>query len=270
MKNYQIKNSYSHWLTVACATAEEAGALVKSSWLNPHTVHLKGFRDIVTETDVAAERIILQRLREAFPDHAITSEEAGQDHNAAMVHWYVDPVDGTTNFARNNPNFCIAIAAVMETQPVVGVVFDPLRGHLFAASWGGGATLNGQPLRTSGITRVEDSIFSLDFPRDPTLRHQMWAYSDALLTHGRTMRTLGSAALNIAYVAAGWTDIYFHLTIQPWDQAAAGLIVQEAGGMMSTLSGTPWTPFCPDPIALSTPALLADLRSTGLIAPTDV
>lgn len=256
-------NAYAEWLDVALQAAEEAGALMKQQWRQTHTVHLKGFRDIVTETDIAAERIILGRLRAAFPDHAMTSEKAGAESatGTTSARWLVDPVDGTTNFSRNNPNFSTSIAAVHEGQVVVGVVLDPLRGHTFAARLGGGATLNGLPIHTSGVTVVDAAIFSVDTPRDPGQRREMWARVGALLPHARTMRALGSAALNMAYIAAGWTDLYLGLHLSPWDQAAAGLIVQEAGGAVATVAGAPWGPFCHDPIMAATPELLTALRA---------
>ena len=171
-------NAYADWLDVALQAAEAAGALMKQQWRQTHTVHQKGFRDIVTETDVAVERIILGRLREAFPDHAMMSEEAGDvsaraDPAHATTRWVVDPLDGTTNFSRNNPNFSTSIAAVHEGQVVVGVILDPLRGHTFAAQLGGGATLNGVPIHTSDVTDLEGAIFGVDTPREPALRSAM-------------------------------------------------------------------------------------------------
>ena len=253
--------AYETWLDVALQAAEEAGALLRQRWRQTHAVHWKGFRDIVTETDTAVEKIILGRLREAFPDHAVTSEEAGADAESARVRWVVDPLDGTTNFSRNNPNFCTSIAAVDEGQAVVGVILDPLRGHVFAARKGGGATLNGAPIQTSEVTELEGAIFGIDTPREPALRREMWERAGALLTRARTMRALGSAALNMAYVAAGWTDIYMGVHLYPWDHAAAGLIVREAGGCVSTVSGKPWNPFLRDPLMTATPALAEAFRA---------
>ena len=165
---------YETWLNVALQAAEEAGAVLKQQWRQTHAVHWKGFRDIVTETDMAVEKIILGRLREAFPDHAVTSEEAGADAESTAVRWLVDPLDGTTNFSRNNPNFSTSIAAVDGDQVVVGVVLDPLRGHVFAAQKGDGATLNGAPIHTSEVTELSAAILGIDSPREPALRHEMW------------------------------------------------------------------------------------------------
>lgn len=252
--------AYKGWLEVALVAAEEAGAYLRRVWRTEHAVQVKGFRDIVTAADFAVEEIILSRLRAAFPDHAITSEEAGADAEKAGVRWLVDPLDGTTNFSRNNPNFCSSIAAVDQGIPVVGVVYDPLRAHAFAACAGGGATLNGEALSVSGITDVQDAVVSIDSPKEPQLRQQLWAYAGRFLSYGRTLRASGAAALNIAYIAAGWTDGYFSTHLKPWDQAAGVLIVQEAGGVVGTLSGEPWTPYTSDPLVAASHELLLGLQ----------
>ncbi len=248
--------NYLTWLQVALEAAEEAGAFLRSHWRQAHTIHQKGFRDIVTEADIESERIILTRLRAAFPHHAVTSEESGADAGEAAIRWMVDPLDGTTNYSRGNPNFSVTIAAVEGDRPVVGVVLDPLRGHVFAATQGGGATLNGDPLHVSAITELASAVFAVDSPRNPDERRQMWNYIGRLLQHGQTMRASGSAALNLAYVAAGWIDFYIHLHLFPWDQSAGALLVQEAGGALSTVTGTPWTPYSTDPLAAASQALL--------------
>lgn len=254
-------NRYDRWLRVALEAADKATTLLQSQWRQEHAVTVKGFRDIVTEMDVKCETLILDHLRDAFPNHAMTSEEAGADTDEANVRWMVDPIDGTTNFSHNNPNFCTSIAAVENGQPVVGVIAEPLRGYVFAARRDGGATFNGSPMHVSDVTALEAAVFAVDSPRDPEKRAAMWQYLGVLLTNGRTMRASGSAALNMAYIAAGWVDFYMHLTLYPWDQAAAGLLVQEAGGVVSTVSGNSWTPYCRDPLMASSPALLDEFRA---------
>ncbi len=254
-------NEHAQWLSVALQLAREAGAELRECWTTTHTITSKGFRDIVTEADLAAEAVILRGLREAFPDHAMTSEEAGSDAGQHRVRWYIDPLDGTTNFSRNNPNFSVSIAALAEGEPVVGVVYDPLRDHCFAAHKDGGATLNGESLQTSGRTQVAKMVFSTDWPRDDRLRKQHVALISQLLIEARTLRCLGSAALNMAYVAAGWFDLYVAPHLSAWDQAAAVLLVQEAGGATETLAGGPWTANSRDPLLASTPALVNHLRT---------
>ncbi|MEA3310528.1 MAG: inositol monophosphatase family protein [Chloroflexota bacterium] len=251
---------YEQWLLHAENIAREAGALIQKRWRHTHTVRAKGFRDVVTETDLAAERIILGRLRELFPTHAITSEEAGADQENRQVRWLIDPLDGTTNFSRNNPNFCISIAAISDGEPVVGVVYDPLREQLFSARRGGGATLNGESCRTSGLTNLADAVFAADWPRDPQLRAEHWQQVTQLMSSARTLRGLGSAALNIVYVASGWFDLYLARRLSAWDQTAAALIVCAAGGAAGTLSGAPWNPYVLDPVLAATPELLAEFQ----------
>lgn len=249
-------SEHARWLTVACEAAELAAAYVRSRWRQAHTVHHKGYRNIVTETDIEAERLIVAHLRAAFPEHAITTEEAGVLDAAGSVRWLIDPVDGTTNFSRNNPNFSISIAAVEAGEPVVAVVLAPVAAHCFTARRGGGAYLNGDPLHVSTTTRLEEAIFAIDSPRNPELRQQTWARIGVLLRRGYTLRALGSAALNIAYVAAGWIDLYFSLSLESWDQAAAALLVREAGGETATVSGVPWSPQARDPLMAASPALV--------------
>jgi myo-inositol-1(or 4)-monophosphatase len=248
-------------LTEAVAIARIAGDLLIEHWLKEHEIRQKGFRDIVTEADIASETLIVSRLRKAFPDHAVIAEESGGDTLDASVHWLVDPLDGTTNFSRNNPNFSVTLAAVEDRRrTVAGVVYDPVREHMFAASRGGGAQFNDRPIYSSGVSEIEQCVFSVDWPHDPGLREEMWLIVGNLLAHGRTLRALGSAALNMVYVAAGWLDFYVGMDLKPWDHAAAGLIVQEAGGVVETLSGTPMTPFVPDPLMAATPDLLQVFR----------
>lgn len=254
-------SSHDTWLETAIQTAQEAGVLLRERWGRPHDTRSKGYRDVVTEADIASEKIILSRLHAAFPDHAFTSEEAGADGGESQVRWVIDPVDGTTNFSRNNPNFCISIAAIEAGRPVVGVVYDPLRDHCFTARLNGGAMLNNTPIHVSAIARVEDAVFAADWGKEPELRKVAWSYAGSLLACAQTLRALGAAALNIAYLAAGWIDLYLSGHLYSWDQAAAALIVQEAGGVTATLSGRPWTPDSPDPLFAATPALLESVRA---------
>lgn len=254
---------YESWLDVALDAASAAGDYLRRVWRTTHAVQSKGYRDIVTDADLAAESIILERLRAAFPDHALTSEEAGASDGGGrnpVTRWLIDPIDGTTNFSRDNPNFCTSIAAVVDGQPVVGVIADALRGQVFAAWAGGGATLNGVPIHVSGIKELTSAILSADTPKIADLRQQTLGYIGRLLIQGRTLRASGSAALNMAYIAAGWVDAYFNVTMKPWDQAAGGLLVREAGGAVSTLSGGEWTPYQPDPLMATSPELLGVMR----------
>jgi myo-inositol-1(or 4)-monophosphatase len=250
-----------NWLEQTEQIARDAGALLRERWQQGHTIRSKGFRNVVTEADLAAETLILSRLRDSFPAHAITSEEAWAETRDAAIRWLVDPLDGTTNFSRNNPNFCVSMAAVDADGPILGVVYDPLREHCFTAHRGGGAALNGRPLRTSGVTDFAQAVLATDWPRSPELRGEHRRGVGRLLDQGRTLRALGSAALNMVYVAAGWFDLYLARHLAAWDHAAAALIVREAGGALSTMSGASWHPQVPDPVAAASPALITSLHA---------
>lgn len=254
--------TYRYWLDVALEASQAAASEIRRRWRAHHTIEQKGFRDIVTETDREAETIILDHLHTAFPSHRLTAEERDNEAESGGVQWLVDPLDGTTNFSRDNPNFSIAIAAVEGAIPVVGVVCDPLRSMTFAAVRDGGATLNGAPIQTSGRETLSTTVLGFDSPRDPARRRLMLEQLGALYPQVRTLRALGSAALNMVYVAAGWTDAYLSLRMRPWDQTASALIVQEAGGAVATVSGKTWTPFEPDPMMAATPTLMTELRKT--------
>ena len=227
---------YETWLDVALQAAAEAADVLKQQWRQTHAVHWKGFRDIVTETDMAVEKIILGRLREAFPDHAVTSEEAGADAESAAVRWLVDPLDGTTNFSRNNPNFSTSIAAVDGDQVVVGVVLDPLRGHVFAARKGGGATLNGHRISVSRY-QSDESVFMVYDGKDAD------AETDRVRNIPSRVRTMGCASLEMCLVAQGAVDAHYmncanhRRMIRIVDIAASTLILREAGGEVCDLEG---------------------------------
>jgi myo-inositol-1(or 4)-monophosphatase len=251
---------YADWLQTALVAADQAGRVVKQAWQGAHHVQFKSPRNIVTDTDLLVEDIVLSYLQKAFPDHAFTSEEAGVDAVNAQVRWFVDPLDGTTNFSRDNPNFCVSLAAADNGQPVVGVILDPLRDHVFAAHYLGGATLNGKSIHVSDVNDVYQAIISFDTPRDPEARHEIMVYIQRLAKQIRTFRGLGSAALNMAYVAAGWTDGYLALNMSPWDQMAAALLIKEAGGVVSTISGAAWNTESRDPLMAASPVLESALR----------
>ena len=253
--------SYEYWLQTALTAANQAGVVLKKAWQGTHNIRFKSPRNIVTDTDLQVEDIVLSYLHAAFPDHAFTSEEAGADEVSAQVRWFVDPLDGTTNFSRDNPNFCVSLAAVENGQPVVGVILDPLRDHVFAAHVHGGATLNGKPIHVSDVTEVYKAIISFDTPRHPVARQQIMAYIQKLMKRVRTVRGLGSAALNMAYIAAGWADCYLALNMSPWDQMAAVLLIKEAGGVVTTISGQAWDMESRDPLLVSSTVLEEALRA---------
>ena len=198
--------------------------------------------DIVTAADIEAEAFIVRELLARFPDHHLVGEEGGgQGAPAASApyHWFVDPVDGTVNFVAKLPHFCTSIAlATPDRRPLLGVIYDPTRRELFTAVAGQGAQLNGQPLRVTPTIALNDAVVSTGFPYDkhvnPDNNLREWA---AFLQHIRGERRLGSAALDLCYVAAGRLDGYWEKDLKPWDAMAGMLIVREAGGTVTDYAG---------------------------------
>jgi myo-inositol-1(or 4)-monophosphatase len=227
-------------LRTAIEAARRAGQLIAEHFPASRNVTVKGYRDIVTEVDTAAEAIILQLIRGRFPDHAILSEEAGGSTIDDGYTWVIDPLDGTTNYARRLPISTVSIGVLERGKPVVGVIYDPLRDQLFVAEQGKGATLNDEPISASKIARLEHAVIGLDWGRSDQDREKTLRFLLQIAPRCGTLRALGSAALAQAYVAAGWLDGYFNLVAKPWDTAAGVLIVAEAGGMHTTVEGEPY------------------------------
>ncbi len=223
--------------------ARGAGEIILRHYAAPIPTTRKSSRiDIVTAADTEAEAYIVAALRARWPDHHIVGEEGGgQGAPAASApyHWYVDPIDGTVNFASKLPHFCTSIAlATPDRQPLLGVVHDPTRQELFTAVRGGGAQLNGQPIHVSATDELLDAVVSTGFPYDkhtnPDNNLRQFA---AFLKRIRGERRLGSAALDLAYVAAGRMDGYWEQDLKPWDVMAGMLIVREAGGIVTDYQG---------------------------------
>ena len=234
----------------AAEIAREAGALV-ANYLERHIgFELKGDYDLVTEADRASERLIVERLRSHFPAHAIVAEEGGGQAGASEYRWYVDPLDGTTNFAHGFPAFNVTMGLERSGEVIAGVVFDPLRNEMFTAERGSGAFLNGRRIHVSKAARIEDSLVATGFPSRK--RHQNvnvhFYYQLAMLSHG--VRRAGAAALDLAYVACGRLDAFWEFSLHPWDMAAGELLVREAGGVCSDMHG--------GPLSLRGPHVLAD------------
>lgn len=227
-------------LQTAIEVARQAGQAIGERYPAGRTIRRKGYRDVVTETDAVAEAIILDLIRERFPDHAILSEEAGGDPIDNHYAWVVDPLDGTTNFAHRIPLFAVSIALLEEGEPIIGVIHDPLRDQTFVAERGEGSRVNGTPLRVSQVTDLDRAVVGLDWGHSDEVRAQMLAYLQEVAPRCYTMRALGCAALALAYVAAGWLDSYANLALKPWDTAAGILLITEAGGRCSALDGGPY------------------------------
>jgi myo-inositol-1(or 4)-monophosphatase len=236
-------------LEIALRAAHQAGAVLLKRRGEKHDVERKGYRDVVTSADWAAEEAVLAVIGARFPGHAILSEEAGAAAGPAPYTWVIDPLDGTTNYSRGHPTFSVSVAVLRDETPLVGVVHDPVRQQTFAAVRGDGATVNGAPIEVSRFDRLADSLVALDWAHADVDRAWVLERLRLLAPGCRTVRSLGSAALAMAYVGAGWVDVYFARGLQPWDTAAGHLIITEAGGEITRPDGGLWR--------LGDPALLA-------------
>lgn len=235
------------FLQVAIETAREAGAMLLVEHSRPQKISYKGDVDLVTETDKRSEAMIVGRLRREFPEHRIVAEEgSGGAAGASRYVWHVDPLDGTTNFAHGYPCFAISIGLLQDGEPLVGVVFNPVSNELFSAQRGGGAYLNGEPIHVSKIEKLGTSLVATGFPthkRGDTGNIQYyWQFT--LRSHG--VRRDGSAALDLCSVACGRFEAFWEFGLKSWDTAAGILLVTEAGGTASDLSGGPYHPGGPD------------------------
>jgi myo-inositol-1(or 4)-monophosphatase len=247
-------NEQKTWLAAACRAALAAGSLIRERYEQPHTITLKGAIDLVTETDVAAEAAITASLAVDTPGIPVMAEETKASHaTAAERLWIVDPLDGTTNFAHGFPFFAVSIALLDRGTPMAGVVYAPLFDELFHAVRGCGARLNGRTISVTGTPRLIEALVATGFPYQveatlSTVIRQM----QTVLPLVRDIRRAGAAALDLAYVACGRLDVFYEMNLQPWDTAAGWLLVQEAGGMATTFSGAPFSPFSPDILASNT------------------
>ena len=241
----------SQRLDVARRAARAAGRIVRDKLDQTREVKSKGKRDIVTDADFAADRTVRSILRASLPqDHYLSEEDSAEKRQALWARaqasgdmrlWVVDPLDGTTNYAQHVPCFAVSIALYRAGAVEIGVVYDPLRREMFSAERGRGAFLNGRRLTVSSKRRIQNAVVGTEWARGQVLRERTALIFSRLVARATTGRALGSAALSLCYVAAARFDAYFHLHLSPWDVAAAALIVEEAGGRVTSLTGAPWT-----------------------------
>ena len=229
----------NRYLDSAREIAEQAGQYLLAEFEKPGRIEYKSDVDIVTPADRRSEAFIVERLRTLFPQHALIAEEGSRQESAGRFCWYVDPLDGTTNFAHGYPCFGVSLALVEGDEILVGVVHDPVRKETFSAARGEGAWLNNRQIRVSRTERLAESLFGTGFPARK--RHQnpniLYYHRFTLLSHG--VRRDGSAALDLCYVACGRFDGFWELNLKPWDTAAGILIVREAGGTVTDFTGRP-------------------------------
>jgi myo-inositol-1(or 4)-monophosphatase len=227
-------------LRTAIRAAREAARVALERLDKPQSVTVKGFRDIMTEADVAAQDAAVSRIRAQYPDIPILAEENLTPQHIADAVWVIDPLDGTTNYARRFPVFCSSVGLVYKGRPIVGAIYDPLHDHLFVAERGQGARLNGSPIYASDTDALADAILALDWGHAPAIREKSINMLLRIAEECRSVRAIGSAALAMCYLAAGWIDLFYNLSLKPWDGAAAQVIMEEAGARVTTLRGETW------------------------------
>ena len=213
-------------------------------------VEYKGEADLVTAADRASEVLIRERIQQQFPGHDVLGEEQGLNDQRSDYRWYVDPLDGTTNFAHGFPVFCVSLALEYQALDqrssgapgtrIAGVVYDPTRDELFSAEQGEGAQLNGQPIRVSQIAKLKESLVATGFPSQKRHKNPNIYFYHQITLHSHGVRRAGSAALDLCNVASGRFDGFWEFNLNPWDTAAGALIVEEAGGTVSRFDGSPF------------------------------
>ncbi|MGI8556356.1 MAG: inositol monophosphatase family protein [Pyrinomonadaceae bacterium] len=239
-------------LNFAIETARDAGQILLEKFGRKISITKKGDINLVTETDLASEALIIERIKSYYPKHSILAEESGSamiDMND-MWKWIIDPLDGTTNYAHGYPCFCVTLALEHNGELVIGVTFDPTRNELFAAECGRGATLNNKPIRVSETEKLSESLIVTGFPYNFKEKENFEHHFTEFLRHSRGVRRDGSAAIDMAYTACGRFDGFWEEGLNPWDVAAGVLLIEEAGGYVSYYDNTPFSIYQP-PICAS-------------------
>ena len=249
--------------------AREAGIILRAGYSKEHQVNYKGVIDLVTEVDHQSEAYLLGEIRGKYPGHHIFAEESGIIQGNEEQIWYVDPIDGTVNYAHQIPIFSVSIAYASQGSLLLGAVYDPIRDEMFAAERGKGARLNGKPIHVSAATELRRSLLATGFPYDAwNTKQDNFAnfVHFAKMTQG--VRRLGSAALDLCYVAAGRFDGFWEMSLKPWDVAAGALIAVEAGAIVTNVKGEPDYLSPPQSVISATPGIhahiLQELKATTL------
>ena len=242
--------------------AREAGAILREGYDKEHTVHYKGTIDLVTETDHASEAFLLGEIKSHFPGGYILAEESGNIQGSNEDLWYIDPLDGTVNYAHHIPIFCVSIGFAANGVLTLGAVYDPLRDEMFLAEKGKGAFLNGKQIHVSTTSELEKSLLVTGFPYDTwNTELDNFKYFERLAKKTQGVRRLGSAALDACYVAAGRFDGFWEFKLKPWDVAAGGLIAAEAGATVTAIDGRADFLSAPLSILATTPGIYEATKS---------
>ncbi len=251
-------------LSTMQSIAREAGSLLMEHFRRHVKIEYKGSADLVTIADRQSEALILERIRRDFPSHDVMGEEGTRIETGSDYKWYVDPLDGTTNFAHGYPVFCVSLAIEYQGVRVAGVIYDPTRDEMFVAEKGNGARLNGQPMRVSSTATLAECLVATGFPSQKRHKNPNIYFYHHLTLHSHGVRRAGSAALDLCNVAAGRFDGFWEFNLNPWDTAAGVLIVEEAGGRVTDFSGGPFEIASRETLAsngLVHDALLAEFQS---------
>lgn len=226
-------------LAFARDVALRAGHLLREGLDKPHEVRFKGAIDLVTEMDVAAEQLILGAIHGRYPDHEVLAEESGAGAPTSSGYkWVVDPLDGTTNYAHGLPLYCVSIGLEKDGEPLLGVIYAPSLGEMYAAERGGGATLNDKRIRVSDTTDVGRGLLVTGFPADVRDKGTNVEHFISVIREAQAVRRLGSAAIDMAWVASGRFDGFWEPRLSPWDMCAGCVIVEEAGGRVTRYDGS--------------------------------
>ena len=241
-------------LDFAIQTARDAGRILAERFGRSIEITNKSELDLVTESDLASESLIIDRIRTYYPRHAILAEESGASEPADRERpsdwrWIIDPLDGTTNYAHGYPCFCVSIGLEHQGRMEVGVVYDPMRDEVFAAERGQGASLNGRGIRVSSAPNLASALLCTGFPYDVRERSEFARHFANFIMNAQGVRRDGAAALDLAYVAAGRFDGFWEEGLKPWDVAAGVLLIEEAGGRVSNYRGEPMNIYTPPIVA---------------------
>jgi myo-inositol-1(or 4)-monophosphatase len=227
------------FLTPMQELARDAGSLLLS-FFGKVAIEYKGDVDLVTQADRSSEKLIVERVRAQWPEHDLLGEEGSRRETGSDFRWYIDPLDGTTNFAHGYPVFCVSLALEHKGERVAGVIYDPCRDEMFAAAKGSGAQMNGQAIHVSKTAKLAESLIATGFPSHKRHKNPNIHFYHQLTLRSHGVRRAGSAALDLCYVASGRYDAFWEFNLNPWDTAAGVLLVEEAGGKVTSFSGAPF------------------------------
>ncbi len=235
--------------------ARHAGKILREGLNSKHQIHHKGPTDLVTDKDKLSEKYLIETILERYPDHSIVSEESGAVNGQHIQRWYIDPLDGTINYAHGLPLFSVSLAFANEQGMQIGVVYDPMMDECFWAERGGGAFLNGKPIQVSETQQLIDALLCTGFPYNMNSVENNLEYHNRFSLCSQGVRRLGSAALDLCYVACGRLDGFWETRLQPWDCAAGALIALEAGAKVSDMAGSADFFHAPYAVLAATPAI---------------